>query len=189
MASSSSMPAPWMTTDEYLRMRETMRPQELVWGVVRDAPAPAPGHQWVVGQFFVALREHVRQHARGRAWLSPIDVVLDRESHLVVQPEVIVVSEARAGIVTDRVWGAPDLVIEVLSPRPRIGTLAERIGWFAQYGVRECWLVHQEAQEVEILEFAAASVARRRVCLSEENIRSGVLPEFQASPATILGHH
>lgn len=177
-----------MTTDEYLRMPETMLPQELVGGVVRDAPAPAPGHQWAVGQFFVALREHVLQHAWGRVWLSPIDVVLDRDRHLVVQPDIIVVSEARAGIVTDRVWGPPDLVIEVLSPRPRIGTLEERIEWFARYGVRECWLVHQDAREVEVLEFAAASVARRRVFKPEESIRSGVLPEFHASPATIFGH-
>lgn len=121
--------------------------------------------------------------------MSPIDVVLDRESHLVVQPDVILVSEPRMGIVTDRVWGAPDLVIEVLSPRPRIGTLAERIGWFAQYGVRECWLVHQDAQEVEVLEFASASVVSRRVCLPQESIRSGVLSKFHASPATIFGHY
>jgi Uma2 family endonuclease len=50
------------------------------------------------------------------------------------------------GIVTDRVWGPPDLVLEVLSPRPRIGTLQERIDWFSRYGVRECWLVHQDAR-------------------------------------------
>jgi len=178
-----------MTTDEYLRMPETMLPQELVGGVVRDAPAPTPGHQWAVGRFFIALTDHVGRHHGGRVWMSPIDVVLDRDSHLVVQPDVILVSEPRLGIVTDRVWGPPDLVLEVLSPRPRIGTLDERIAWFARYGVRECWLVHQDAQEVEVLEFAAASVARRRVFLPEEHIRSTVLPELHASPAAIFGHH
>jgi Uma2 family endonuclease len=178
-----------MTTDEYLRMPETMLPQELVGGVVRDAPAPAPGHQWAVGKFFIALTEHVRQHHAGRVWLSPIDVVLDREQHLVVQPDVIVVSEARLGMVTDRVWGAPDLVIEILSPRPRIGMLEERLEWFARYGVRECWLVEQDAREVEVIEFEAAVVARRRVFLPGESIRSGVLPGFHASPATVFGHH
>lgn len=79
-------------------------------------------------------------------WSSPIDVVLDRDRHLIVQPDVIVAAEARVGIVTDRVWGPPDLVLEVLSPRPRIGTLQERIDWFSRYGVRECWLVHQDAR-------------------------------------------
>ena len=176
-----------MTTDEYLRAPVTLLPQELVGGVVRNAPAPTPGHQWIVGRFFIVLTAHAEKHRRGRVWMSPIDVVLDRETHLVVQPDAILVSEERMNIVTDRVWGAPELVIEVLSPRPRIGTLDERIGWFARYGVRECWLVHQDTLEVEVIEFAAASIARRRLFLQDEDIRSSVLPEFHGSPATIFG--
>jgi Uma2 family endonuclease len=178
-----------MTTDEYLRTPETMLPQELVWGIVRDAPAPTPGHQWAVGRFFIALTDHVERHHAGGVWMSPIDVVLDRDRHLVVQPDVIVVAEARVGIVTDRVWGPPDLVLEILSPRPRIGTLNERIAWFAQYGVRECWLVHQDAQTVDVLGFESATVARRRLFPPDESIRSAVLPEFHASPVAIFGRH
>ena len=181
------MPGPPMTTDEYFLTPETMLPQELVWGIVRDAAAPTPGHQWVVGGFFIALTDHVRQHGGGAIWLSPIDVVLDRDSHLVVQPDLILVSEPRIGIVTDRVWGAPDLVIEVLSPWPRIGTLDERIAWFAQYGVRECWLVHQDTRTVEVLEFSSGTITDRRECLPHERLRSSVLPAFSATPATIFG--
>ena len=121
-------------------------------------------------------------------WLSPIDVVLDRDRHLVVQPDLIFVSEPRIGIVTDRVWGAPDLVIEVLSPWPRIGTLDERIEWFAQYGVRECWLVHQDTRTVEVLQFSSGAVADRRMYRSHEQLRSSVLPAFSATPATIFGY-
>ena len=181
------MPGPPLTTDEYFLTPETMLPQELVWGIVRDAVAPTPGHQWVVGRFFIALTGHVERHRDARVWMSPIDVVLDRDRHLVVQPDVIVITEARVGIVTDRVWGPPDLVIEVLSPRPRIGTLQERIAWFAQYGVRECWLVHQDARTVEVLEFSSGTVADRRVFLSQEPLRSGVLPAFSTTPAAIFG--
>ena len=178
-----------MTTDEYFLMPETVLPQELVGGRVRDAPGPAPGHQWAAGRFFIELTKHVEEYHAGRVWMSPIDVVLDGDSGLVVQPDLILVSEARMGIVTDRVWGPPDLVIEVLSPRPRIGMLDERIGWFARYGVRECWLIHQDAREVEVLEFAAGSLARRRIFRSKERIRSVVLPEFDLSPATIFGFY
>ena len=175
-----------MTTDEYFLMPETMLPQELVGGFVRDAPGPTPGHQSVVGRVFILLTAHAERHHAGRVWMSPIDVVLDRKTHLVVQPDVILVSEARMGIVTDRVWGPPDLVIEVLSPRPRIGSLDERIGWFARYGVRECWLIHQDAMEIEVLEFASGSVARRTVFRPQEPLRSGVVPEFRASPAAMF---
>ena len=176
-----------MTTDEYFLTPETMLPQELVWGTVRDAPAPAPGHQSTVGRFFIALTAHVQRHSAGRVWLSPIDVVLDRERRLVVQPDLIVVAENRLRIVTDRVWGPPDLVVEILSPWPRIGTLDERIGWFAQYGVRECWLVHQGVRTVEVIGFSSGAVADRRTHSSHESLRSSVLPAFDMSPDAIFG--
>jgi Uma2 family endonuclease len=181
------MPAPRITTDEYLRMPETLLPQELVYGLVRDAPAPTPGHQWVAGRFFITLMAHVDHFGLGGVWMSPIDVVLDRGGHLVVQPDVIMISTPRLAIVSNRIWGAPDLVIEVLSPRPRIGTLDERLGWFAGHGVRECWLVHQAVCEVEVLEFGAGTVKSRRLCTTEERIQSTVLPGFDASPSSIFG--
>ncbi len=181
------MPAPRLTTDEYLRTPETLLPQELVYGMVRAAASPTPGHQWVAGRFFLKLTPHVETLGLGRVYMAPIDVVLDRAADLVVQPDVILISTPRLAIITDRVWGAPDLVIEVLSPRPRIGALAERLEWFARHGVRECWLVHQATCEIEILEFASGAVTSRRMVASEEPIRSRVLPEFDESPSSIFG--
>jgi Uma2 family endonuclease len=180
------MPAPPITTDEYFRTPETMLPQELVYGTVRDAPAPAPGHQTAVGLFFIALFLHAHERHAGGVWLSPIDVVLDREGSLVVQPDVIFVREERLHIVTDRVWGAPDLVVEVLSPNPRIGTLEERLDWFARHGVREWWLVRQPLRELEVLQLADGSVAGRHVCRGDRPIRSRVLPDFTRSVSSIL---
>lgn len=180
------MPAPRLTTDEYFRTAETVLPQELVHGIVRDAPAPTPGHQWAVGQFFMALAEHVRDHGAGGVWLAPIDVVLDRQQPLVVQPDIVFVAQNRLHIVTDRVWGAPDLVVEVLSPHPRIGRLDERLEWFGRYGVREGWLVHQAIREVEVVQFANGEFESRRFFLDNETVRSTVLPHFDRSVASIL---
>jgi Uma2 family endonuclease len=175
-----------MTTDEYLRLPETPAPEELVYGFVRNAPAPTPGHQWVLGELFLALRTHVEQHHLGRVWPAPIDVVFDRERHLVVQPDIIFVSHARMRFVTDRVWGAPDLVVEILSPKPRIGRLDERIAWFAEYGVRECWLVRPEPRELEVVTFADRRVHRRDAFRRGDLIASAVLPDFRMAPDDIL---
>jgi Uma2 family endonuclease len=180
------MPAPRLTTYEYLRLPETVRPQELVFGVVRDAPAPSPGHQSAVGEIFIRLRMHLAQQGAGHVWMSPIDVVLDREKNLVVQPDLIVVLNERRHIVRDRVWGAPDLVIEVMSPRPRIGSLEERLRWFAEYGVRECWLVRPPLHQIEIVAFADGRAAERRVVESDEPIVSSVLPQLKQTPESML---
>ncbi|MBK9241221.1 MAG: Uma2 family endonuclease [Acidobacteria bacterium] len=80
------------------------------------------------------------RHTPERCLWRPSTWHFDRAQALVLQPDLLFVSASRGDIVTDRIHGAPDLVIEVLSPRPRIGELDERVGWFARYGVREIWL-------------------------------------------------
>lgn len=170
---------PLMTVDDYFQNTpETVKPMELVFGALRVAESPTPRHQSAVAQLFRALDAHVRARHLGEMWLAPLDVVLDERRALIVQPDLFFISNERAWIVTDRVRGAPDLVIEVLSPEPRIGRTDERIQWFAERGVRECWLVHQDQRRVAVIEFAGERVAARNVYRRREPIRSVVLPEF-----------
>lgn len=176
-----------MTTAEYFKTPETVRPQELVYGVVRAADSPLPIHQRAVLALTRALDVHVREGGLGEVWVSPLDVVLDFERALVVQPDLFFVSTERSGIVSDRVRGAPDLVVEVLSPNPRIGYLDERIGWFARYGVRECWLLHQFERRLDVLSFADGAIRRRLTFEADEPIRSTVLPRFTETLDTMLG--
>jgi Uma2 family endonuclease len=180
-------PAPRLTVEEYLRTPETVIPQELIYGALRVADAPTPRHQATLFQFALRLHEHVSASDLGRIWLAPVDVFLDVPRALVVQPDLIFVSSARLSIVKDRVWGAPDMVLEVMSSRPRIGRLDERLGWFGQYGVRECWLIYELVPRVEILSFREGRVARRRHFSPDDPLRSTVLPGFNLSFASIAG--
>ena len=175
-----------MTVDEYFRTPETVLPAELRFGILRVSDAPNPNHQSVVAQLFVALRAHVLERKLGRVWLSPLDVVLDPEKALIVQPDLMFISNAESWIVQDRVRGAPDLVVEVLSPNPRIGKTDEHLRWFAEYGVRECWLVHQDQHRVSIVGFEDAQIAQRRLVGRRDAIVSSVLPDFSMSLQQIL---
>jgi Uma2 family endonuclease len=179
-------PAPAMTVDEYLQTPESTLPQELAYGVWRVAEAPTVRHQCAVFAFGVALDGHVRRRGLGCVYLAPVDVVLDRSRHLVVQPDLVLVSHDRLEIVSDRIWGAPDLALEVLSPRPRIGELRERLGWFATYGVRECWLLHQDDRVVEVVELAGGQVANRRRFAEDAAIESALLPDWHETLAGVL---
>lgn len=179
------MPEPPIRTEEYLRTPETLLPQELVYGYVREAAAPTSAHQRVVGALHVRLWQHLRDTGAGDVWLSPLDVVLDVERGLVVQPDLSVVLAEHADIVTDRVWGAPDLVIEVMSPRPRIGTVEERLAWFATYGVRECWLVHLPGSRIEVIRFADGLIVPTMYGPLDA-IRSSVLPGLRLRPLDVI---
>jgi Uma2 family endonuclease len=96
------------------------------------------------------------------------------------------ISNGNAWIVTDRLRGAPDLVVEVLSPNPRIGKTDERLAWFAEYGVRECWLVHLDRREVTVITYANRRIATRVTFGRRHCLASVVFLEFAESLDHIL---
>jgi Uma2 family endonuclease len=175
-----------MTTEEYLKTPERLAPAELIYGVLRVADSPRVPHQTAVGDWFLALDAHLREHPVGRVFLSPLDIILDEPRALILQPDLMFVSNERSHIVSDKLRGAPDMVLEVLSPHPRIGKLHERIEWFAQYDVRECWLVHQGEQIVEVLTFGGRRIVNRESFDRLAAIESHVLPAFHRTPGSIL---
>ena len=176
-----------MTAAEYFRTEETVLPRELAFGELRVADAPLVPHQRVVRDLTIALTAHVRERQLGEVLPAPIDVVLDYERALVVQPDIVFVASERRGIVTDRLDGAPDLAIEVLSPLPRIGRIEERVGWFARYGVRECWLVDIAHRRVAVVTLARHGVVDRALAAADQPIASRVLRELRLRPHEVLG--
>lgn len=179
-------PAPTITIEEYFRTPESLLPTELIYGTLRVAEAPSVWHQQAVGAFYLALVPHVRKKTLGEVLLSPVDVVLDAPRHLVLQPDLLFVSAPRLGIVGRRINGAPDMVLEVLSPHPRIGSLRERLDLFARYGVREIWLLHQTLWKFEILPVDGGAIGAGRTLDFATPLASSVLPEFTSTVNEIL---
>ncbi len=175
-----------MTLSDYLRTPESVLPTELIYGHLRVADAPLVSHQRVVFALARGIQEHAEEHGAGEVLIAPIDVILDSERDLVVQPDLLFVSRDRSAIVRERVYGAPDLVVEVLSPKPRIGKLEERVEWFARYGVREIWLYHQAGQRLDVLTCVAGRVASSDDFGPLEPVVSTVLPAFQRSMRSVL---
>ena len=170
-----------MTTDDYLYgTDESNRSRELSYGILREPPSPFFSHQSIVLRVAGLWTDHVEPRQLGQVAVAPLDVVLDRERALVVQPDVLFVAAGRLSIIRDQVWGAPDLVAEVLS----IGTEArdrnEKLSWYRQYGVRECWLVDPLTRSITIHDFNAAAPDVRHV-KGIEPIRSSVLPDLRAA--------
>jgi Uma2 family endonuclease len=129
---------------------------------------------------------HVREQRIGTVLASPIDVIFDRKRALILQPDLLFVSRERRAILGDQVNGAPDMVLEVLSPHPRIGELNERLSWFAEYGVREIWLLHQVDERLIILTTDGSRIAAQQTFDYLTPITSGVLPHFSLTVADVL---
>jgi Uma2 family endonuclease len=104
-----------MTVEDYFSMAEGPPYYQLIDGELQMSPSPNRFHQDIVVSVTAALKQHLDMAHCGRVYLAPSDVVL--AEGCVLQPDIYFVSAERASILTDQgARGAPDLVIEVLSP-------------------------------------------------------------------------
>jgi Uma2 family endonuclease len=174
-----------MTVAEYLRRKpETMRPMELVYGVVREPPAPFFPHQAIVTHLGGLLDQHVRRGNLGVVSVAPVDVVLDAGRHLVVQPDIVFVAAARRAIIRDRIWGAPELVVEVLSRRTAARDRTRKLGWYREYGVAEYWVVDPVRKAITVVPLTPRG--RRRRFSSSALVVSTVLPTLSLPVSAVF---
>ena len=133
---------------DYLALPDEPR-CELLYGRLLVMTAPTVRHQKVVGRLFRLLLDFA-DRVGGQALVSPVDVEL--ADHSIVQPDVIYVAASGSAILTTRVEGAPDLVVEILSPSTARRDLGEKLRLYAEAGVLEYWIVDPGPGTFEFLE-------------------------------------
>ena len=148
--STMAQPAsrPRKTVEDYLALPDDVR-AELIGGELYVTPSPRSRHQDTCLQLCRLLAEHVESEDMGRVWIAPLDVHLP--SGDIVQPDLLFVRTERMEIVPDWVRGAPDLVVEVVSPGH-----PERDRWvkrqlYARNGVPHYWIVDPDERSIEAL--------------------------------------
>ncbi len=104
------------------------------------SPAPTSAHHRVSKALFRQLDRYAESNGSGEAFFAPFDVYFDEEN--VYQPDVFFITTDRLFIVEDNVYGAPDLIIEVLSPGTEKIDKIEKKKVYEKCGVKEYWIVH-----------------------------------------------
>ena len=135
------------TYQDYLSLPEGAA-YEILEGDLRMTPAPGISHQCVIGNLYKLLEKYSEEHP-GAVLMAPVDMVLAEDT--VLQPDLIFISRERRGIVQERgVFGAPDLVVEVLSPTSLRVDRMVKFRLYGRHGVPELWLVDHAIGLVEI---------------------------------------
>ncbi len=137
---------PYRTAD-YEQLEEGA-PYELVRGRFIVSPSPTSLHQIVLFALSPTF-QRAQTIGDGSTMLAPMDVVLSDDT--IVQPDLLYIAKARRGIVKDRVCGAPDLVVEILSAGTARRDRIEKLDLYAKYGVSEYWVVDPATQVIEFL--------------------------------------
>lgn len=140
------------TLDDYYRIPDDHR-VELIDGVIYDMGAPTSAHQLIAGFLYSQFFNHAAKN-KGPClpMISPLDVQLDCDNRTMVQPDVIIVCD-RDKVINRCVYGAPDLVIEVLSPSSRRKDTIVKLAKYKNAGVREFWLIDPDKQKVTVYLF------------------------------------
>ena len=135
------------TLEDYCQLPEDQR-VELIDGVFYDMSAPTHIHQILGGKIFRRFSEYIERN-RGEcvAAYAPLDVQLDCDERTMVQPDVMIVCD-REKFQRGIVYGAPDLVVEILSNSSRKKNSYIKLEKYAGAGVREYWLVDPEKKKV-----------------------------------------
>ena len=187
MGRTVAQSAPKLTYDDLALFPEDGRRHELIDGVHFVTPAPNTRHQRIVIHLAVALETFARAHGLGKVFVAPYDVVLSR--HDVVEPDLIFVGAARAAVLTaGHAAGAPDLVIEILSPSTRRRDEMLKRDLYEARGVAEYWLIDPEAETVKVLRREEERFGRARLLSLRDGdlLETALLPGLELPLATVF---
>ncbi len=138
------------TYEDYCLLPDDGKRYEVIRGVLYMSPAPRTRHQRAISALFGALYNFVTTRQLGEALTSPIDVLLTGLASP-VQPDLLFVCRERSHIIEEKfIRGAPDLVMEVLSPTNRAHDREIKFEVYAEAGVREYWIVDLETRSIEV---------------------------------------
>lgn len=173
-----------LTYEDYCRMPSGNR-YELVEGDIRMTPSPSVFHQRISRRIEKVLLEWVERHGLGEVLHAPIDVVLSE--HNVVQPDILYVARERLGIIKEaNIQGAPDLVVEILSPSNAEWDRVTKRRVYARFGVREFWIVDPEGRNIEVCVFRDCELKTFQVYPPGTRLSSPLLNDFTLDVAEVF---
>jgi Uma2 family endonuclease len=160
---------------------------ELIEGELFVSRSPSLRHQSVSGNLFRSIDTYLMQNPIGRLWTTP-GVIFSEFSGVI--PDLVFVSHQRRNEVAsgDRITGAPDLVIEIVSPgveNERRDRLAKR-QLYGKHGVKEYWIVDFEKRTIEVYLLQGQILQLQSHLTEKDEITSSVLPGYRAKVETIL---
>jgi Uma2 family endonuclease len=138
-----------LTYEDYVLLPNDRNRYEILEGELTVTPASSTKHQTASVNLLVLLSQYIKERDLGKLFHAPIDLILEASS--VLQPDLLFVTKARQHIMTERaIEGAPDLVIEILSPTTSRTDRVTKAQIYARHSVPAYWIVDPEQEAIEI---------------------------------------
>ncbi|NDC41484.1 MAG: Uma2 family endonuclease [Chitinophagia bacterium] len=158
--------------------------------VLPIGPSPSTNHQLVSGYLYYNLYEHLEKN-KCRVFSAPFDVRIPGSTEggapvtTVVQPDICVVCDPQK-LDSAGCLGAPDLVIEILSPSGNKRDLQDKYQLYEEAGVKEYWLVSPQDKTALIYALEGQRFTPSRLMTEGDYATSSVIPGFSVDLATLF---
>ncbi len=172
------------TYDDYARLPEngaaelnTHISYQLIEGELIVSPAPSFWHQDIVMRLSAALYNHVMANDLGYVATAPVDVVLSPTD--TPQPDIVFIAQERRSIITDaNIQGAPDLVVEIVSPTSDRRDRQTKFALYARFGVAHYWIVDPRLRLLDEYSCSGNTYETVREWRSDEVFTPRLFPEL-----------
>ncbi len=143
------LPQPKLYTEEdYYNLPENVRAELIEGNLIYNQAAPSRIHQSILGELYTAINNYLK--AKGgpcRVYPSPFAVKLREDRRTIVEPDISVICDRNK--LTDRgCTGAPDWIIEIVSPGNSSHDYVLKLNLYANAGVREYWIVDPRKERI-----------------------------------------
>ncbi len=174
------------TYEDWLRLPDDGFRYEVLNGELHMVPPPNIRHQRLSFRLAVKMANYVSSHQLGEVLEAPCGVRLPGQP-VPVQPDILFIRAERLHILgREYVEGAPDLVVEVLSPHNWLYDRREKFMAYQEAGVAEYWIVDPRAATIEIFVLEEGLFTLLGQFGRGETARSRVLAGFEVSIGDIL---
>ena len=163
------------TAADYAAWNDGQRYELFHGGVHAMSPAPNPRHQGTSRNLTLEVGSFLKPKAKCQIFYAPIDVYLSDDT--VVQPDIIVVCDPKK-IVKKGCVGAPDLVVEILSPSTSKIDWREKYQLYEEAGVREYWIVNPDENLLHVFRLIEGAFRLERTYASEETVKIGIFDDI-----------
>lgn len=137
------------TIEDYYALPDDQR-VELIDGVIYDMSAPSYVHQDILSELFWQIKLFIySKKGNCKPLMSALDVRVDCTDRTMVQPDIVIICEKNKDKI--RRWGimgAPDFVLEILSPSTRRKDMTTKLGKYAESNVREYWILDPDKKKL-----------------------------------------
>jgi Uma2 family endonuclease len=175
------------TYDDFLNFPDDGKRHEIIDGEHYVTPSPNTKHQAVSANLMARLWIYLRDHPGGWVFAAPFDVIFSDVD--IVEPDLIYISRDRAGVLTGQhVRGAPDLVVEILSPSTRKTDEITKRKRYERFGVVEYWVLDPERNAIKVYRRVDDRFVRVVELSAEagDTLTTPLLPEFSVTLAEIF---